>query len=69
MHDAVKMMLALGVGEIDVALMAASNPARLLRIEKECGSIEVNKRADLVALDRNGDVRLTVIGGVVAFQG
>lgn len=63
MLDAVRMMLSLGVPEIDVARMASMNPARVLRIEKDCGSIEVGKRADLVALDKAGNVRLTVVAG------
>lgn len=68
MLDAVRMMLSLGVSEPEVARMAASNPARLLRLEGDCGSIEAGKRADLVALDPQRNVRLTVIGGRLAFQ-
>ncbi len=68
MNGAVKMMLALGVSEVDVARMAATNPARLLGVDNECGVIEEGKRADLTALDQNGDVKLTVIGGVVVFR-
>jgi len=63
MLAAVRKMMELGVGEIDVARMASSNPARLLGISNECGSIEEGKRADLVALDRNGMVRLTLVAG------
>lgn len=63
MLDAARMMLSLGVSETDVARMAATNPARLLRIDKDCGSIEEGKRADLVALDKDRNVRLTIIGG------
>jgi N-acetylglucosamine-6-phosphate deacetylase len=68
MLDAVRMMLSLGVSEVDAALMASTNPARLLGISDECGSIEEGKRADLVALDENGNVRLTIVGGNVVFQ-
>ncbi|HZE72085.1 MAG TPA: N-acetylglucosamine-6-phosphate deacetylase [Pyrinomonadaceae bacterium] len=64
--DAVKMMLSLGVSELEVARMAATNPARLLGIQNECGTIEEGKRADLVALDQEGSVALTLVGGVVA---
>jgi N-acetylglucosamine-6-phosphate deacetylase len=68
MLDAVRMMLDLGVSEIDIARMTSANPARLLRIDHECGAIDEGKRADLVALDRGCNVRLTVIGGsVVSF--
>jgi N-acetylglucosamine-6-phosphate deacetylase len=66
MLDAVQMMLSLGASEIDVARMASTNPARLLRVDHDCGSIEEGKRADLVALDSAGTVRLTIIGGQVA---
>jgi N-acetylglucosamine-6-phosphate deacetylase len=64
--DAVRMMLSLGVSEVDVARMASTNPARLLQIDQDYGSIEEGKRADLVALDASGQVRLTLVGGRVA---
>lgn len=64
MLDAVRMMLSLGVSESDVARMASLNPARLLGIDNDCGSIQEGKRADLVALDRDGKVRMTIIGGL-----
>ncbi len=67
MRDAARMMSELGVSETDIARMAALNPARLLGIDGECGSIEEGKRADLVALDADGRVRLTLVGGSVAF--
>ncbi|HEY6802371.1 MAG TPA: N-acetylglucosamine-6-phosphate deacetylase [Pyrinomonadaceae bacterium] len=68
MLDAVRMMRSLGASDTDVAQMAATNPARLLKLETECGSIEEGKRADFVALDSEGNVKLTIIGGEVAFQ-
>ena len=68
MLDAVRMMLSLGAPEVEVARMAATNPARLLRIDNTCGSIVVGKRADLVALDKQGNLRLTLVGGSVAFK-
>src|SRR5204863_8498048 len=63
--DAVRMMLSLGVSETAVARMAATNPARLLGVDRDCGSIEAGKRADLVALDKQLQVRLTMVGGRV----
>lgn len=62
--DAVRLMRSLGVSEVDLAQMAATNPARLLRIESDCGSIEEGKRADLVGLDQDGAVRFAMVGGV-----
>jgi N-acetylglucosamine-6-phosphate deacetylase len=63
MLDAVQMMLSLGVAETDVARMASLNPARLLGLDRKCGSIEVGKRADLVALDQDGKARFVMVGG------
>ena len=63
--DAVRLMLSIGVSHVDVARMAATNPARLLGLDHECGSIEPGKRADLVALNADGQVHLTSVGGRV----
>ena len=68
MLDAVRLMLSLGVPPWDVARMAAGNPARLLSVDADCGSIEEGKRADLTALDAEGNVRLTIVGGRIAFS-
>jgi N-acetylglucosamine-6-phosphate deacetylase len=66
--DAVRMMLSLDVAPTDVARMAAQNPARLLGVETDCGSIAEGKRADLTALDEHGNVRLTLVGGRIAYS-
>ena len=66
MLEAVQMMLSLGASASAVARMASFNPARLLGIDDDCGSIQEGKRADLVAIDREGKVRLTIIGGFPA---
>jgi N-acetylglucosamine-6-phosphate deacetylase len=68
MLDAVRLMRSLGVSRVELAKIAALNPARLLGLDRECGSIEVGKRADLVALNDAGEVRLTLVGGRVAFR-
>ena len=66
MLDAVRMMLSLNFSEVEVARMASLNPARLLGVAGDCGSIEAGKRADLAALDQDGNVRLTIVGGRTA---
>jgi N-acetylglucosamine-6-phosphate deacetylase len=68
MDDAVRMMLALGTSIEDATKMAASNPAKLLGVERLYGSIEEGKRADIVALDKEGRVKLTLVGGRVAYD-
>jgi N-acetylglucosamine-6-phosphate deacetylase len=66
--DAVRLMLSLGARPDEVARMASLTPARLLGVDGECGSVEVGKRADLVAIDDEGRVLLTLVGGAVAFD-
>jgi N-acetylglucosamine-6-phosphate deacetylase len=66
MLDAVRTVRGLGLGETDTARVASLNPARLLRLDDERGSIEPGKRADLTALDADGRVRLTLVGGRIA---
>jgi N-acetylglucosamine-6-phosphate deacetylase len=68
MLEAVRMMRSIGSSDSEVARMASLNPARLLGIDGDCGSIEAGKRADLVALDNDGKVRLTLVNGRVAFD-
>jgi N-acetylglucosamine-6-phosphate deacetylase len=66
--DAVNQMRLLGFSENDVALMASRNPARLLGLDHERGSIEIGKRADFVGLDADGNIQMTMIGGKVVFE-
>lgn len=66
--DAVQMYLSLGVSANEVSKMASANPAKLLGLDDARGTIEVGKRADLVALDEEGNVRFVLIGGQVAFN-
>ena len=63
MLDAVRLLHSLGVSYVDLARMASLNPARLLGVDQTCGSIEPGKRADLVALDQHGNIKLTLIAG------
>ncbi len=66
MLDAVRLMLSLGASQPDVARMASLNPARLLGVDGERGSIEEGKYADFVGLDAENNVRFVMIGGCVS---
>lgn len=68
MLDAVRLMRSLGAGYVELADMASGNPARLLGLDSVCGYIEVGKRADLVVMDHDDKVKLTIIGGEIAFD-
>lgn len=63
MLDAVRMILSLGFSDAEASQMASANPAKLLGIERNYGTIEIGKRADLVALDEEGSVKLVLVGG------
>lgn len=65
MLEAARLMRELGFSEVEVSKMGSANPARLLGIEKTYGTIETGKRADLVALDEAGNVKLTIVGGKI----
>jgi N-acetylglucosamine-6-phosphate deacetylase len=63
MLDAVKRMLSLGFSYSDIAKMASLNPARLLGLGNKRGSVAKGKRADLVLLDGNGELKMVMING------
>lgn len=65
MADAVRQMRRLGFGDDQLAKMTSANPARLVGLDQERGSIETGKRADLVAVDEGGNIVLTMVGGQV----
>ncbi len=65
LRDAVRTMESLGVSEVDLARIASTNPAKLLGIDHDCGSIEAGKRADLVALDADKKIVLLLVNGAV----
>ncbi|MCS7045083.1 MAG: N-acetylglucosamine-6-phosphate deacetylase [Gemmataceae bacterium] len=64
MDHGVRTMLALtGAPLVDVIRMATLTPARIAGADKEIGSIEIGKVADLVVLNRDLHVREVYIGG------
>ena len=52
-----------GIELTDGVRMMTLNPAKVMGIDRECGSLAVGKRADLVAFDRDINIVFTVIGG------
>ena len=69
MNRAIQNMVEkVGVPYTQAVDYATINPAKTLKIEKECGSINVGKRADFAVLNANFDVILTVIGGNIIYK-
>ncbi len=46
---------------------ATATPARLLGIERECGTLEPGKRADLVIWDASYEILTTIVGGEAVY--
>jgi N-acetylglucosamine-6-phosphate deacetylase len=53
----------------DIVGLTSINPAKALNIFTQTGSISVGKRADLIVLDENLDVILTICAGRIVYQG
>jgi imidazolonepropionase-like amidohydrolase len=50
LHDELRCLVDAGLKPIEALAAATINPARFLGMEKECGTVERGKRADLVLL-------------------
>lgn len=68
MRQALKNIISLGVPVSDAVRMATLTPAMAAGVDGERGSIEMGKRADLIAFDDKLDVRLAVVGGAIALD-
>lgn len=66
--DAVKNTVDLGIPLHCAINMASFVPARAAAVDVEYGSIEPGKRADLIVLDADLNVRLSMVGGELAFD-
>ena len=66
MDMAVRNMMAhAGVGIVDVFVMAALNPAKLLKVDHLMGSIERGKRANLVITSDRIEVEKVIFQGEI----
>jgi N-acetylglucosamine-6-phosphate deacetylase len=52
----------------EVISMATRNPARVLGIADQMGSLEPGKEANVVVCDADMNVRLTMVGGRVVYH-
>ena len=67
--EAIKnMMTYTGCALEDAIQMASYNPASKLKLTGKKGSIEVGKDADMVVLNKNLNVKLTMRGGKIIFS-
>ena len=69
MNDAIKnLVLSCGVKFTDAIDFATINPAKNLSIDKDYGTIEVGKKANLCVLDGQFNVKLTLREGNVIYK-
>lgn len=69
MNDAIRnLVVHLGVSFTDAVDFATINPAIHLGVDRERGSIEVGKRADLTVLDDDFNVLSTYVAGELVFE-
>ena len=54
---------------ISNAVKASLNPAKALGEDKEIGSIEVGKRADIIIADEKFNISMTILGGEIKYRG
>ncbi len=52
----------------DLALISSKVPAEIISVDDRKGSLEVGKDADIVALDKNLEVSLTLVNGKIQYQ-
>lgn len=62
------MVFDAGLPLADAVRMASLTPARILGLDRDRGSIQVGKRADLCVLDENLNVTKTLIAGKVVWE-
>ncbi len=58
-----KNLLSMGVPLEEISVMASLNPAKALGIEALTGSIELNKKADLIVCDKELNIKAVFISG------
>lgn len=68
LHEEVKNLIRFGIPLRQVIKSATINPATAIGKERELGSIEVGKDADLVVMDENYDIRTVIGKGRVLFS-
>jgi len=69
MNQAIKNFIEVtGVSMTDAIDMATINPARVLKIENQKGSLKEGKDADFTVIDKDFNVYLTVRGGKVIYN-
>lgn len=57
-----------GANLSDIARMSSYNPAKIIGLESEIGSIDIGKNSDLVILNKRFEIEKTIIDGNIVFE-
>ena len=69
LNRAVQNMMSTGRVPLDSALKMASNvPAKVLGIDHRKGNILPGSDADVIVMDRDFDVKMTIVGGRIVYR-
>jgi N-acetylglucosamine-6-phosphate deacetylase len=68
LREALKNMVSIGVPLHEAIKMASLTPARAVGINRDHGSIEEGKRADLISINEEFGVTLAITGGEVVIR-
>lgn len=63
LYDCMKKAIAMGIPKESAIKAATINPARSIGVDKEVGSIEVEKRADILIVDEDLKLETVIISG------
>lgn len=64
-YEELKNVIRFGIPKKQAIKSATINPARSIRVDRETGSIAAGKRADLLVLDNDLNIKLVVVKGVI----
>ncbi len=65
LYDCMKNAIAMGIPKESAIKAATINPARSIGVDREVGSIEVGKRADILVVNENLELETIIIGGII----
>lgn len=68
LRDEFKYLLSIGIPFTEALKACSINPARVLKIDQDTGSLAVGKYADMVAMDRNFRVRKVWVQGKLVYR-
>ncbi len=65
LYECMKEAVAMGIPKESAIKAATINPARSIDVDREVGSLEVGKRADILITDENLELETVIIGGKI----